>query len=97
MNDIDLNDVRFVKVNSFLTIEEHLTPKIYVDQAFSNSIDESSMLRLDPDEKIKLDEEDFIVPNSTLTLPKTIKKLPTKNYVHKKFNDPRIMKKTLHT
>ena len=39
------------------------------------------MLRLDPDEKIILDEQDFIIPNSFLTLPKTILELPTKSYV----------------
>ena len=39
------------------------------------------MLRLDPDEKLNLDEQDSIVLNSTLTSPKTIIELPTKNYV----------------
>ena len=39
------------------------------------------MLRLDPEEKLKLDEQDSIVLNSTLTSPKTIKELPTKSYV----------------
>ena len=37
------------------------------------------MLRLDPDEK--LDEQDSILPKSTLTSPKTILELPTKSYV----------------
>ena len=39
------------------------------------------MLRLDPVEKLKLDEQASIVLNSTLTLPKTIIELPTKSYV----------------
>ena len=39
------------------------------------------MLRLDPDVKLKLDEQDSIVLNSTLKSLKTIKKLPTKSYV----------------
>ena len=39
------------------------------------------MLRLDPDEKLKLDEQDSIILNSTLTSPKTIIELPTKSYV----------------
>ena len=39
------------------------------------------MLRLDPDEKLKLDEQDSIIPNSTLTSPKTTKEIPTKSYV----------------
>ena len=44
-------------------------------------MDESSLLRLDPDEKLKLDEHDFIIPNSTLTWPKTITETATKSYV----------------
>ena len=32
-------------------VEEHLTPKYYVDQAISKSVDESSKLRLDLNEK----------------------------------------------
>ena len=54
------------------------------------------MLRLDPDEKLKLDEQDSIVLNSSFTLPKTILELPTKNYVDKKFNDPSKTKNTAH-
>ena len=48
-NDKNLNNVQSIKVNSFPTFEEHLTPKYYVDQAISNIVDES-LLRLDPDE-----------------------------------------------
>ena len=44
-------------------------------------MDESSLLKLDPDKKLKLDEQDSIVFISTLTSPKTIKERPTKNYV----------------
>ena len=39
------------------------------------------MLRLDPDEKLNLDEQDSIILNSTLTTHKTIIKIPTKSYV----------------
>ena len=39
------------------------------------------MLRLDCDEQLKLNEQDSILLNSTLTSPKTIIDLPTKNYV----------------
>ena len=42
---------------------------------------ESSVLRLDPNEKLKLDEQDSIIPNSTLITPKTIIELPNKSYV----------------
>ena len=62
-------------------VEEHLTPKIYVDHAISNGVAESSLLILHPVEKLNLDEQDSIIPNSTLTSPKTIIELPTKNYV----------------
>ena len=80
-NDKTLNSVRFIKVNSMPTLEEQLTPKLYVDQAILDSVDESSLLKLDPDGKVRLDEQDSIVLNSTLTLPKTIIELPTKSYV----------------
>ena len=39
------------------------------------------MLRLDPDEKLKLNEQVSIIPNSTLTSPKTLIEIPTRNYV----------------
>ena len=40
-----------------------------------------SLLRLDPVEFVQLDEQDSIVLNSTLTSPKALIELPTKNYV----------------
>ena len=85
-----------IKVNSYPTLEEQLTPKIYVDQAISDGVNESSLLRLDPNEKLKLDEQDSIILNSTLKLPKTKIELPTKNYVDKNFNDPSIIRNTAH-
>ena len=95
---IDLNDgnitiCRFLSVNQLPQIDSHLTAKLYVDNAISESIDESSLLRLDTDEKFT---QDTIVLNSTLTLPKTIIELPTKNYIDNKFNDPSIIKNTDH-
>ena len=51
------------------------------------------MLRLDPDEK---PTQDSIILNSTLTSPKLIFELPTKNYVDNKFIDPSILKNTDH-
>ena len=68
-------------------VREHLTPKYYVDQA----IDEPSLLRLDPDEKLK---QDSIILNSTSLKTKT--ELPTINYVDEKFFDPSILKNTDH-
>ena len=71
----NLTNARFIQVNQLPQIDSHLTAKMYVD----NAIDESSLLRLDADEKLKLDEQDSITLNSSLTLPKTIIELPTKS------------------
>ena len=79
--DKNLDNVSFIKVKSFPAIPEHLTAKNYVDNVLSYSVDEWSFLRLDPDEKLNLDEQDSIVLNSTSTSPKTITELPTKLYV----------------
>ena len=65
-------------MNSFPAIPKQLAAKIYVDQAILYSVDEASLLRLDPDEKIKLDEQNSIFLISTLTFTKTIIELPTK-------------------
>ena len=80
-NDKNLDNVRSIKVNSTPTLKEHLTPKYYVDNALFYSVDESSLVRQDPNENIKLDERGSILPNSTLTSPKTIIELPIKSYV----------------
>ena len=40
--------------------------------------------------------QDSVFPNSTLSTPKTIIELPTKNYVDKKSVDPSIIKNTDH-
>ena len=92
-NDKNLDNVRFVKVNSMPAVGEHLTAKYYVDNVISNRVNEKSLLRLDIDEKLT---QDTIILNSTLTTPKTIIELPTKNYVDNKFNDPSIIKNTDH-
>ena len=76
MIDRNITNAKFVQVNQLRQIVSHLTAKLYVDK----SIDESNLLRLDPDEKLKLVEQDSIVLNSTLTSPKTIIEIPTKAY-----------------
>ena len=43
-------------------MDSHLTSKLYVDQAISDGVNISSLLRLDPDEKLK---QDSIYLNST--------------------------------
>ena len=40
-NDVKLENIKFVKINYQPAVNEHLTPKIYVD----NSIDEPSLVR----------------------------------------------------
>ena len=44
-------------------------------------MDNSSILRLDPDERLKLVEQDSVILISALTSPKTMIELPTKSYV----------------
>ena len=95
-NDNDLDNVHSIRVNSFPTPEEQLTPKICVNQAYSDSVDEPSLLRVDLDEKLRLDEQDSISLNFTLTSAKTIINPPTKFYVDIKFNNPSIIKNTAH-
>ena len=80
-NDENLDNVPFAKVNSLPAVGEHLSPNFHVDQAISHSVDGSSFLRLDPNEKLKVDEQDSIIFISTLTSPKKIKETPTKSYV----------------
>ena len=62
-------------------VGELLTAKYYVDDAIYRRVHEFSSLRLDPDEKINLDEQDSIIFNSTSTSPKTIIELLTRSYV----------------
>ena len=82
--DIDLDykiiiNVGLIEVNQWRETGAHVTSKLYIDNAIRNTLDESSLLRLDPDEKLKLDEQDSKFPNSILTSPKTIIEIPTKN------------------
>ena len=77
LNDRNITNARFIQVNQLPQIDSHLTAKLYVD----NAIDQSSLLRLDPDETLDLDNQDSIVLNSTLTEPKTIIEIPTKAYI----------------
>ena len=80
LNDKNLDSVRFVKVNSFPAVREHVTTEFYIVEVLSHGVYESSLLRLDPDEK-KLDEHDSIIINSTLTSSKTKTEIATKSNV----------------
>ena len=50
---------------------------------------ESSLLRLDPDERLRPDQQGSIVPNSTLTSPNMKTEIPTKTYVHSLYQSSR--------
>ena len=93
LNDRNITNARFIQVNQLPQIDSHLTAKLYVDNTISDGVDEASLLRLDPDEKLK---QGSIILTSTLTSPKTILEIPTKNYVDNKFNDSSIIKNTDH-
>ena len=95
-SDRKLDNVRSNKLNAFPNLEEQLTPKIYADQAISDGVDESSLLGIDPAEKLRSEKQDSMVLNSTLTLPKTKSDLPTKSYVDNEIKDPSIIKNTAH-
>ena len=93
LNDRNVTNIRFLQVNQLPQIDSHLTAKLYVDNAISDSVDESSLLRLGTDENLT---QDTIVLNSTYSSPKTILEIPTKNCVDNKFNNPSIIKNTDH-
>ena len=77
LNDRNITNARFIQVNQLPQIDSHLTAKLYVD----NSINENSLLRLDPNETLDLDNQDSIILNSSLTEPKTIIEIPTRAYI----------------
>ena len=77
----DITNARFIQVNQWPHLDSHLTAKLYVDDTISNSVDESTLLRLDTNENFKPDEQDSINSNSTLTSPKTIIEIPTKKLI----------------
>ena len=60
----------------------------------SDDEDEPSLLRLDLDEKLRLNDQDSIVLSSFSTLPKTIIELPTKSFIDKKLNGPSTIRNT---
>ena len=99
--DIDLKyksfiNVGSIEINRMPEYGGQVTSKFYVDDRVRTSVDESTLLRIDPDEKLNLNKQDSILLNSTLTSPKTIIEVPTKNYVDKNFNDPSINRNNAH-
>ena len=97
--DIELkNQFRMKNLPFPLSIDEAAS-KDYVDGAIILGVNESLMLRLHPETAIKifeLNEQDYILLDSTITTPKTTLEIPTKNYFDNKFNDPSILKNTEH-
>ena len=96
LNDRNTTNARFIQVNQLPQIDSHLTAKLYVDNAISDSVDERSLLRLYHDAISKLYERGYIVLGSTETSPRTSLEIPIKDYVDNKFNDPSIIKNTDH-
>ena len=77
LNDRNITNARFIQVNQLPQIDSQLTAKLYVD----TEIDQTTLLRLHPDEKLDLDNQDSITLNSTLTDPITTIEIPTKAYI----------------
>ena len=96
MNDRNITNARFIQVNQLPQIDSHLTAKRYVDNAISDSIDESSLLRLHPYTISKLEERGYIPLDSSITTPRTILEIPIKENVDRKFNDRSIIKNSDH-
>ena len=73
-NDNIIDNVRFVKLNTLPAVRDRLTPKLYVDDAMSNSVGKATFLRLVSDEQLKLGEEDLTILNCKLTstIPKKL-------------------------
>ena len=53
-------------------------------------------MRLDLDEKLKIDEQVFIVLNCSLSLPETLLKLPAKSFVDRILNDRSNIRNNTH-
>ena len=81
LNDRNITNARFNQVIQLPQIGSHLCAELYVDNAISDSVNETSLLRLDPDDNLDLDNQDSIILNSALTSPKKIIEIPTKAYI----------------
>ena len=80
-DDKKVDNVRFLKVISLPAVPQHLTSNCYVDEINPPRVDGSSLLGIDTNEILKLAEQGSIIPNSTLTSPKTKIETPTKSSV----------------
>ena len=80
--NLNLDRSNFVHITSYTAVGEQLTAKNYVDEAISNSVDESSLIRLDLDEKLEPCEQVSMILTPNLTSRKTKVDIPTKAYVN---------------
>ena len=96
MIDKNIINVGFLEVSHLPESGDQLTSKLYVDNIIRNNVVESTLLRLDSNEKLYPNEQDSIIPSSTLTSPKTIIEVATKTYVDKKLNDANTIKNTTY-
>ena len=72
-NDKNLDNVRFVNVNSYPAVNSHLTCKEYVDNNITLGVlIIASLLRLDSNEQLDIPNQDYITLNSAFTSPPTI-------------------------
>ena len=67
-----IDNVRFVKVTSCPGVGEHLSGENYIDEASSSSVDESALVKINPEEESELTERDSMILISTLTSPEII-------------------------
>ena len=77
----NLDKGNFVNPTSYPAIGQHIAAKCYIDEAISNSVDESLLLSFDPNEEVSLDEQRFMFLNSSLTSPETEQGIPIRAYV----------------
>ena len=70
-----------MKLGSYPVIGEHGTAKKFVDEAISIIVKDLFLLRLEPHQESKLDEQESIIPNPSLTSLETILEIPTKLYI----------------
>ena len=54
LNDRNITNARLIQVNQWPQIDSHLTPRLYVDKAIFVGVNEQSLLRLDPEEKLTI-------------------------------------------
>ena len=76
-----------IEVNLRPETGDHVTSKLNADNTIRSNVVESILLRLDPDEKVDLNEQESMILNPTITSPETTIEVPTKNYVDETFND----------